>query len=341
MITGLAPVLAPLIGALLLLAGSWRLIFLAQAALAVVLLVASAFSLPETLPPSARIALSPGAALAAHRQLLANRSFAAFALVYGLAAGIIFAYIGGYAFLVEDSYRASPLTYALLFGANAAGMVVVAQLNGRRLIGRFRLTRLVHAGLAWSTLAAIMLTAGTILHAPLALVAGAMWFIIASRGTIMPNTTSLAMATSSGARGSAAGGRPVDDRRGGGAAGRDRRPHQSHVDGHRRAGLQRGRARSDDRAGPRPARLGLVRPGRRAGRRRDGLGPAPGRSPGYELLTRAVMPKMPMIWPVSSRRGIFVVETQVSGRPLWVSRSTFPVMGWPVRMICCSSWRAA
>jgi DHA1 family bicyclomycin/chloramphenicol resistance-like MFS transporter len=203
MITGLAPILAPLVGALLLLAGSWQLIFLAQAGLAVVLLTASAFRLPETLPRSARIALSPTGVLTAHRRLLANRSFAAFALVFGLAAGILFAYVAGYAFCVEDTFHASPLAYALLFGANAAGMVAVAQLNGRWLINRFPLAWLVRTGLLWSTLAAVTLTAAVVLHAPLALVAAAMWFIIASRGAIMPNTTSLAMASSSGARGSA------------------------------------------------------------------------------------------------------------------------------------------
>ena len=48
-----------------------------------------------------------------------------------------------------------------------------------------------------------------------------------------------------------------------------------------------------------------------------------------------------MIWSSSSRSGNFVVETQASGRLWKVSRSTFPTIDSPVRMIRCSSSKAA
>ncbi len=53
------------------------------------------------------------------------------------------------------------------------------------------------------------------------------------------------------------------------------------------------------------------------------------------------MPNVPMIWPWLSSSGILVVDTQASARPLYVSRSTSPVIGSPVRMIRCSSANAA
>ena len=39
------------------------------------------------------------------------------------------------------------------------------------------------------------------------------------------------------------------------------------------------------------------------------------------------IPKVPMIWPFSSRNGIFVVETQVLARSLKVSCSTLAATG--------------
>ena len=53
------------------------------------------------------------------------------------------------------------------------------------------------------------------------------------------------------------------------------------------------------------------------------------------------IPNVPMISPWSPRSGAFVVDTQVSGRPAKVSRSTWPTIGSPVRMISCSSANAA
>jgi len=58
-------------------------------------------------------------------------------------------------------------------------------------------------------------------------------------------------------------------------------------------------------------------------------------------VTSREIPKLPTIWPSSSRSGNFVVETQASGRSRKVSRSTFPTIDSPVRMIRCSSSKAA
>ena len=58
-------------------------------------------------------------------------------------------------------------------------------------------------------------------------------------------------------------------------------------------------------------------------------------------VTSREMPNVPMIRPLSSRSGIFVLDTQASAWPPWVSCSSFPMIGSPVRMICCSSSKAA
>ena len=58
-------------------------------------------------------------------------------------------------------------------------------------------------------------------------------------------------------------------------------------------------------------------------------------------VTSRVIPNVPMIFPKSSTSGILVVDTQASSRPLKVSISTFPTIGSPLRMICCSSSKAA
>ncbi len=53
------------------------------------------------------------------------------------------------------------------------------------------------------------------------------------------------------------------------------------------------------------------------------------------------IPNVPVIVLRESKIGIFVVKTQCSGCPGADSRSIFPIIGWPVFMILCSSSKAS
>jgi DHA1 family bicyclomycin/chloramphenicol resistance-like MFS transporter len=202
MITGLAPVLAPSIGALLLRGFSWRSIFIAQAVLAVLLVLMAVRALPESLPVANRRPFTVKAIVAQNVELLTDRRFLSFAIAYGLAAAIIFAYVGGYTFVIQDVYGQSPTTYGILFGVNGLGMVILAQVNGW-LVRPNSIVMLARTGLIVSTLAAGLLVALLAGHAPLFLVVSATWMVVATRGFIMPNVTSMAMAIRLDSRGSA------------------------------------------------------------------------------------------------------------------------------------------
>lgn len=188
---GLAPVAGPVLGALVLRIASWRGVFAVLAGIGVLILVAVARLLPETLPEDRR---TPGGlrhTVRAAKVLAADRRYVGFALAQALAFGGMFAYIAGSSFVIQDVYGASPQTYALMFGGNALGLVTLSQVNAR-LLDRFQPSTLFGAALTANLLA----TAGLVLVAGvhnLAALGVLLFLAVATVGMVLPNGTSLAL----------------------------------------------------------------------------------------------------------------------------------------------------
>src|SRR3989440_11090448 len=158
LVNGLAPILAPLFGGLLLRFTSWRGVFIVLAIIGALLLLAAATGLAETLPPDRRQSGGVLATITTFRHLLACRSFLGYALSCGLAFAAMFAYISGSPFVLQDIYGLSPQLFSVMFGANALGLMTAGQINGR-LVGRVPLTRLLAAGLTATATGGVALLA--------------------------------------------------------------------------------------------------------------------------------------------------------------------------------------
>ncbi|MCQ9135333.1 multidrug effflux MFS transporter [Streptomyces hilarionis] len=196
LVSGVAPVVAPLIGAQILRTTDWRGVFALLTAVGLLLVALVWFRLPETLPAGGRHAGGTGEALRAMRRLLSDRRFAGFLLTGGFAFAALFAYISASPFVVQEIYGASPQTFGLLFGANSIGLVVVGQINGKLLVGRVRLDRVLAAGLSTVTLAAtalLLMTTGVFGEVGLVPVAAALFVLMSAMGVTLPNAQTLAL----------------------------------------------------------------------------------------------------------------------------------------------------
>ncbi|WP_300631480.1 multidrug effflux MFS transporter [Pseudomonas sp.] len=192
LVTGLAPILAPLAGGLMVGLWGWQSIFLALSLFSVMAAIAVAVGLPETFPAhQPRQPLS--GSLRRYGALLSDRVYLGYALTGGISIAGMFAYIAGSPFVFIKLYGVPAEHYGWLFGSNAAGFILVAQLNARLLAKRgpaFLLSRTV-----WVYVAAALTLLGIA-----ALRTDALWpllvplFIcIASLGCILPNTSACAM----------------------------------------------------------------------------------------------------------------------------------------------------
>jgi DHA1 family bicyclomycin/chloramphenicol resistance-like MFS transporter len=128
LVMGLAPILAPLAGGLLLSTLGWPSIFICLMLFSFVCLLAVAKWLPETLATDVPPAPLRGA-VGEYKRLLGNLPFLGYALTGGFAVAGMFAYIAGSPFVFIELYGVPAEHYGWLFGSNALGFILVAQLN--------------------------------------------------------------------------------------------------------------------------------------------------------------------------------------------------------------------
>ncbi|MGW4288207.1 multidrug effflux MFS transporter [Streptomyces sp. NPDC004673] len=206
LISGVAPIVAPLIGGQILRVTDWRGVFVVLTGIGAVLTALVWLRLPETLPPAERHRGGVKESLRTMRGLLADLPFTGFLLTGGFAFAALFAYVSASPFVVQEVYGASPQTFSLLFGLNSVGLVIAGQINGKLLVGRVRLDRVLGCGLAVIVLAAsalLLMATGVFGEVGLAPVAAALFVLMSAMGFTMPNTQALALLRTRHAAGSA------------------------------------------------------------------------------------------------------------------------------------------
>ncbi|MER7482239.1 multidrug effflux MFS transporter [Streptomyces sp. NPDC126510] len=206
LISGVAPIVAPLIGGQVLRVTDWRGVFVVLTAIGVLIGVLVWTRLPETLEPAERHSGGVGEALCAMRGLLADRAFAGYMLTGGFAFAALFAYISASPFVIQEIYGASPQTFSLLFGVNSVGLVLVGQINGKILVGRVSLDRVLGIGLTIVITAAtalLLMSLGVFGEVGLVPVAAALFVLMSAMGITLPNTQALALMRTKQAAGSA------------------------------------------------------------------------------------------------------------------------------------------
>ncbi|NUK06075.1 Bcr/CflA family multidrug efflux MFS transporter [Streptomyces lunaelactis] len=206
LISGVAPIIAPLIGGQVLRITDWRGIFVVLTAIGILLTLVVVKWLHETLPEEKRHSGGVVQALRTMRGLLADRAFTGYMLTGGLAFAALFAYISASPFVVQEIYGASPQTFSLLFGVNSIGLIAVGQINGKLLVGRVSLDKALGFGLAVITLAAtalLLMTSGVFGKVGLLPIAAGLFVLMSAMGLAMPNTNALALMRTPHAAGSA------------------------------------------------------------------------------------------------------------------------------------------
>ncbi|MFJ4096403.1 multidrug effflux MFS transporter [Kitasatospora sp. NPDC089913] len=194
LISGLAPILAPLFGAQMLRFTSWRGTFGALAALGLLLTLVAFAALRETLPASARRGGGLSSTLRTMGGLLRNLPFLGLLLTSTFAFGALFGYISGSSVVLQHVYHVSPQTYSLLFGLNSVAIVGATQLNGRVLAPRFTAGALMRTGLAVMIAAGVSLVLVTaVWDLGLVAVCASLFVMMASLGMVLPNSAARAL----------------------------------------------------------------------------------------------------------------------------------------------------
>lgn len=131
LVTGLAPILAPVIGSQLLRVTEWRGIFVVLAAYGALVLAVAALLIVETLPRDARGRSAHSTAGARYRALFSDRIFVGVALIGGMVFSALFAYLSSSSFLLQDVFGLNAQQFGVLFGINSIGVAIGSQASSR------------------------------------------------------------------------------------------------------------------------------------------------------------------------------------------------------------------
>jgi len=129
-INGLAPIISPILGSLLLEYISWKGVFVFLALIGVIVLL-FCFRLKESLSIENRLQGSIFATFSTFGVIIKNRLFMSYVGIESFLLGAMFAYIAASPFILQSFYGLSAFIFSLCFGANGAALVIGANIGGK------------------------------------------------------------------------------------------------------------------------------------------------------------------------------------------------------------------
>ena len=191
-ISGIAPVVGPLLGGVILQVSTWRLSFLVVAVLAAAMLVSVAVALPETLPPQRRHGGELRELAAAARDVLGQPRFVGYTVMVAFSMGSVFAYVATSAFILQTMNGLSPMVYSVSFATNAVGLALATLLAGR-LAGRVPTRTVIMIGLILTGLVGVVLLVAAVWWSmPLWVALVGFFALMSAQGLISANAGALA-----------------------------------------------------------------------------------------------------------------------------------------------------
>lgn len=154
LVISVSPMLAPLGGSGLIAIWDWRAIFWLLAGAGILSLCLTYFTLPETLPQTARVPVNLSTLRAGMKTLLTDRLFMGLTFIGGFGMASFFVFLASASFVYTGQYGLSPTGFSIAFAINAIGFFSASQMAAP-LGERFGMERVV----VWATTGFLVITA--------------------------------------------------------------------------------------------------------------------------------------------------------------------------------------
>ena len=129
-INGIAPIISPILGSLLLEYISWKGVFVFLALIGVIVLF-FCFRLKESLSAENRLQGSIFATFSTFGVIIKNRLFMSYVGIESFLLGAMFAYIAASPFILQSFYGLSSFAFSLCFGANGSALVIGSNVGSK------------------------------------------------------------------------------------------------------------------------------------------------------------------------------------------------------------------
>lgn len=194
LVLGASPLIAPTAGSYLADSSGWQSVFIVLLIIAVLILFAVIFTLPESYKPGPSYSLKPGPIFNSFLLVIRNPQFYTYAIAGSIAFCGLFAYVAGSPLVFMDVFKLSKKVYGWVFAGLSVGFIGSSQLN-TALIRRFKSEQVINAALIGQVIISIVFVIG----------ASNGWFNLAGTifmiflvlccvGLTNPNTAALSMA---------------------------------------------------------------------------------------------------------------------------------------------------
>lgn len=185
LVMGVAPICAPMLGAVSLMFLGWRFIFALCTLYGVAAFVCAWFYLPDTLPIERRTRLGVVSVLFRYVDIFRERGFCTHAIINACTCAGLFAYLSGTPQVFEGQFGWSSTDYAIFFGVNSIFYIGYSQLNPI-LVNRFGIAPIITAMSVWQLICmALLVVLALFPHGALAL-AGSLTLCELAFGLLFP-----------------------------------------------------------------------------------------------------------------------------------------------------------
>jgi DHA1 family bicyclomycin/chloramphenicol resistance-like MFS transporter len=193
-VLGASPLLAPTAGSYLTLAFGWQAVFIVLLSIAVLVLLASYLSLPESYKPDTSYSLKPGPIINNFITVIRDPQFYTYAISGAVAFCALFAYVAGSPLVFMDVFGLDKREFGWVFAGIAVGFIGAGQVN-TLLLKRFKSEQIIAVSAMGQVVFSIIFLVGAI----------AGWFgmggtivmiflALSCVGMTNPNTSALSMA---------------------------------------------------------------------------------------------------------------------------------------------------
>ncbi|WP_373058657.1 multidrug effflux MFS transporter [Zunongwangia sp. H14] len=192
LIMGGAPIVAPTVGSFIIEGLGWKSIFLFLASFSLLMLFSVSRFLPESVVPDNNVQLRPGIVLKKYLGILTHEKFWSFSMAGSFTIGAMFAYISDAPRLFMENFDLSQKQFGILFGVNAAGLILGSQVN-RLFLKRFTTFQITFFNSIILVILAFVFLINGIAGANFYLTVALLFSILFLLGFQNPNTTALSL----------------------------------------------------------------------------------------------------------------------------------------------------
>lgn len=193
-VMGLAPIIAPLLGAWVLHFFEWQAVFIVLSAIGTTLFLCVHFFFDETLPVERRLSLNIKQVILLYSSILQDRTFRLPMWAGCLTGAALFSYISSAASVFMDQFQIEREIFAYLFGFNALGIIILSSLN-KRLAKKLSIhQRLTIGGIIQVSGSLLLFILGCMNEPIFVLMMIGLFMTVAGIGFTGPNSMALAMA---------------------------------------------------------------------------------------------------------------------------------------------------